>query len=537
MATSWLLRDALLLDPSPRPPSRDDVVSPQPAAILIREGRITAAGSEPQVRRFVRGDEQTLSLAGRCITPGLVDSHCHLDGVGAARLCLDLSRAASKADCLRLVREAATRPRRGWLVGMSLNFNIWSPAERIVTLDELDHAAPGQAVVLHHFDGHSCWANSTALRASGIGPCTEDPPGGRFGRDASGNLTGVLYENAIPRLQPPSLTRAQQREVLQSGMQEYARLGFTAVHAMGADARQSVTGLLSLAEEIRKSGDAALRVRGYPLFVHLSEAVDFRARSTGNWGRVAGIKTFFDGSLNSRTAWMLSPYEGSADDAGMAVMPPEELRQQIGTCNAAGLPLACHAIGDRAVGEALDAFEAAARPGVLNRIEHAQHVAPDDWPRFPRLHVIASMQACHLMPDWAVADRLLGSRASQTYALRSALDAGASIILGTDAPVVSADPRDSLLAAVWRMDREHRPAGGWHAEQRITAAQWLWMHTVSPWQATGESAGFGRLVPGYHADLTIWNASPLDAARTPEAVSNLRADATVVAGHFVHRTF
>lgn len=529
-----LLRDALLLDPGSAIPDRRQTLVPSRGAILVRDGRIAAVGNENQVRARARGHETVLSLGGRCVTPGLVDSHCHLDGVGSARLCLDLSQATAKAECLRLVRDAASRPRQGWLIGVSLNFNTWPSADIPVTLAELDGAALGSAAVLYHFDGHCCWASSAALRASGIGPCPDDPPGGRFGRDARGDLTGVLYENAVFLLKPPPPTPAQKRQAVCLGMQDYARRGFTAVHTVGADTRASVTELLELTAQIRRTDQAALRVRGYPLLAHLAEAGDLRARSSGQWERVVGIKTFLDGSLNSRTAWMLAPYEGSTTDAGMAVMAPEQLRRQIRACNSAGLPLACHAIGDRAVREALGAFEVAAVPGLANRIEHAQHVAPEDWPRFARLGVIASMQVCHLMPDWAVADRLLGPRASQAYALRSALEAGATVILGSDAPVVSADPRDSLLAGVWRTDRHGQPPGGWHPRQRVTAAQWLWMHTVSPWLATGESSSFGRLAPGFHADLTVWNQDPLAAAEHPQKIQSLTVDATFVAGVVTH---
>ncbi|MCC7407800.1 MAG: amidohydrolase [Phycisphaeraceae bacterium] len=548
MPQNLLLIHGDLLDAGDSPSARGAVVRRRGAAVLIHQGLIVALGSEDAVRSRARGDETLVDLAGRAVTPGLVDSHCHLDGVGMASLCPDLSATTSKAQCLEVIRHAAVERAKDpaqakeWLLGLSFNINTWPPPEaQNLSLADLDAATGDIPSVLVQFDGHSCWVNSAALRASGVDPAAppEAPTGGRLGRDAKGKLNGLLYENAMGLLRLPPPTREQRTRNVRLGMTNYAKNGYTNAHVVGSGNHLPITELLDIASELHASDGPMLRIRGYPLVEHLDAAQDHRHRRARDiFHHVAGLKTFFDGSLNSHTAWMLQPYQGEGDNTGLTVISPEELRRQVAQSNTAGFPLACHAIGDRAVRELLDAIEAVGSPDLVNRVEHAQHLSPEDLGRFARLNAVASMQTCHMLPDWKTADRILGPRARWSYAAQSLLDAGATVILGSDAPVVPCDPRDSLLSAVWRVDHVGEPHGGWHPRERLTPEQWLWMHTRGPALVTGEANHFGTFELGTEADLTIWSRDPLAAATTgPEAIKALTIDGTILAGTFTHRAW
>ncbi|MCC7147102.1 MAG: amidohydrolase [Phycisphaeraceae bacterium] len=519
------------------------LLQPIGQAMLVREGRIAAVGDEATVKASsANHNTTTIDLHGLSVIPGLVDSHCHLDGVGFASLALDLFNTTSKEQCLKKIRlAAADRDPDHWIVGMGFNVNAWPPQDQqSLTLADIDSASPLVPVLLAQFDGHSCWANSATLRASGIDPSSASPPadptGGRFGRDASGKINGFLYENALSLLRPPTPTDAQRLLSLRLGMEIYARHGYTTVHAMGSGNHDSIVALLDRAEQLQSAGPPTLRIRGYPLHEHFDAALDHRRRRGRDpFLHVAGIKTFFDGSLNSHTAWMLKPYDGEGDNTGMTVISPQELRRQLAQSNAAGLPLACHAIGDRAVRELLDAIESVGSADLTNRVEHAQHLDPADLPRFAATGTVVSMQTCHLIPDWPTADRILGPRALWTYAAASLVNAGATVILGSDAPVVPCDPRDSFTSAVFRADRHGQPPGGWNPKQALTAAQWLWMHTTGPAAATGEQHQRGRLQLGMDADLTFLKGNPFTAE--VDKLSPFTVAATMLAGQFTHREF
>lgn len=509
-------------------------------AMLIRDGRIVAVGDADQVRAAVQGPCDQTRLDGRVIIPGLVDSHCHIDAVGASRYMMDLSGTTSKQQCLDRVRQAAAATHSGDpLVGHGFNVNTWNPPS-FPTASELDVACADRPVMLAQFDGHGLWVNTRAMRDSGIDDASPTPEGGSLTRDSGGRPAGMFFEKAIALIRRPQPTPAQHRRHLTDGIDVLGRFGYTAAHLMAAGSCAEVADSIALLHDMHADGSCPLRVRGYVLHTHFDTAIASRQRWPDDPRfRVAGIKAFADGSLNSRTAWMLDNFEGEPGNSGVAVLDDKQLHDLVRRCELADLPLACHAIGDRAVRELLDAFEAH-RPlkphrRLAHRIEHAQHLHPHDVPRFGRLAVAASMQACHLLADWRTAERLLGQRSRWTYAIASLLAAGAIVALGSDAPVVSADPRDSLLGALRRTDHTGQPAGGWYPAERVNVHQWLWMQTVAPWLAVGEADQRGRLAVGMDADLTFLDTDIFDPAFSNPL--DMRIAGAMVAGTFTHRAF
>jgi predicted amidohydrolase YtcJ len=252
--------------------------------------------------------------------------------------------------------------------------------------------------------------------------------------------------------------------------------------------------------------------------------------------RIGAVKLFADGTLGSRTAALLEPYDGTAD-CGMELIPPADLRRDVARALAGGLAVAIHAIGDRACRSALDAFEAAGaalrRPALPSRIEHLQLVDDRDLPRLERLGVAASVQPTHLTSDIELVERWWSGRRARAYPYRTLADSGALVAFGSDAPVEPPDPAGSIHAAVTRQRPNGHPAGGFVPAQRMTLDAALACSTAAPARLAGLAHELGNLAPGSHADLVVWNLDFL--AMPPERLAEARPSATVLAGRVAFR--
>ena len=429
-------------------------------------------------------------LAGRTL-PGLTDAHIHLESLARMKLEVDLGGTRSLEEALaRVRRHAAGLPDDAWVVGRGWYNDAWRDP-RFPDRRSLDEAAGGRPAFLVRKDAHSAWVSSAALGAAGVANGSPDPPGGVIDRDAAGDATGILRENAMDlvRRRAPGPSDERVDAAMAATLRELSRLGVTSAHSMDRAA--------AFASLSRLHGRRPLPVRvtwnlPAPRLEH-AERLGLRGGVGDDRLRIWGVKAFLDGSLGSRTAQML-------DGSGVPVLPQDELVELARRCAASGLSLCLHAIGDGAVRRALDALEplAGASPRWRPRIEHAQCVDPADVPRFRAAGVIASMQPIHAVADRELADREWPSLTGQAYAWRALQEAGAVLAFGSDAPVETADPLLGLDAATsWRR------RVGWHAELALTPAQALRAYTAGAAYAVGMEHRLGRLRPGLLCDLTV----------------------------------
>lgn len=518
---------------------------PRVRALAIGAGRIIALGSDDDMRALLAPGGELVDLGGALVIPGLVDAHVHLSWYAHFLHNVDLTGARSAQHAAELVAERARGTAAGtWIEGRGWSQDRW-PDRAFPTAAQLDALVPGHPVYLEAQSAHAAWVNSAALRQAGITAETPDPPGGRIGRGASGEPSGVLFESAM-RLVKERMPEPGPEQVAEQSRVAIARAqrgGLTGVHDF----------------------DGAVAFQAYQL-LHERDALGFRivknipvelldhAISVGlRWGfgddflRIGGVKMFADGALGPRTAWMVEPYEGEPENTGISTMDPEEMMACASRASAAGLPSTIHAIGDLAVHHVLNVYEAvrgeeAARgvsPDRLrHRIEHVQIIHPDDAGRLGALGIIASMQPNHATSDMEMADRYWGSRADYAYNWRLQLDAGAWLALGSDAPIEPVEPLPNIQAAVTRRRADGSPGSeGWRAgadgRGRLTVEEAVRGFTLGPAYAAGLEDRLGRLTPGYLADLVvlgqdIYMCDPMAIGETPVL-------GTMIGGRWAHR--
>ena len=412
-----------------------------------------------------------IDLRGRVAIPGLVDHHIHFTAYAMSRARVNLDGARSLEEAVARVAERVKVAKPGeWVVGLGWNHTEWA-VPQFPTKTPLDAIAPENPVALDRKDGHSVWVNSAALRSAGISRETADPTGGVIDRDTSGQPSGTLRENAVELLGGNIGFEAGKisQDALLSAIQTAHKLGLTGIdNVEGPDS-------LSAFQELHAQDKLTLRVTHMIPCEKLEHALALGVRGGlgDDWLRIGGTKLFADGSLGSQTAWMLEPFEGQPANRGVTTHSPEQIEKWARAAASAGMMVCTHAIGDRAIREVLNVYEKLRREGfgVPLRIEHAQHLHPADILRFRALDVIASMQPIHATSDYKMTDEYLGARGRYTYAFKSLLDAGATVVFGSDCPVETLDPWVGIHAAVTRERANGEPRGGWYPEERLSVEQ------------------------------------------------------------------
>ncbi|MFN3513375.1 MAG: amidohydrolase [Phenylobacterium sp.] len=504
-------------------------------ALAVNDGRVAVAGSLADARAAVPGARE-IDLMGAAAYPGLVDAHAHLSGVGFREMTLNLEGAPSIAALVeRLSAWVEAHPGGEPIVGRGWIETHW-PEARFPTRQDLDRAVRDRPVVLTRADGHALVANSAMLRLAGIDRATPAPEGGEILKDAAGEPTGMLIDNAMglvrDKVPPPSA--AARAEAVKRGADLYAARGWTGLHNMGASEEEIAT-----QRTLAARGDLPIRIDNY-MSAEAGERVLREGPSADTTGlvRVRGVKLYMDGALGSRGAALLEPY-ADAPGAGLIVTPPETVAAVLARARASGAQMAVHAIGDRGNRLALDAFEKAFEGDAVRlkaarwRVEHAQVLSPQDLPRFARLGVIASMQPSHAIGDLHFAPARLGeARLKGAYAWESLMKTGAALAGGSDAPVEKGDPLVEFYAAAYRHDLAGFAGPNWGLEEALSREAALSIMTRGPAFAAHREDELGLLAPGRLADISAFSVDLMTAPF--EEIVGGRAVLTVVGGRVVY---
>jgi predicted amidohydrolase YtcJ len=495
-------------------------------ALALSGDSIAALGPEAELRHaFPHAREER--LPGGTLLPGLLEGHVHVELLGQRQRQVDLTGAASLAEALDRIGAWAARHPEGWILGLGWDQNGWGA---FPTAAELDRVTAGRPACLRRIDCHSLWVNGAALRQAGIDATTPDPEGGSLLRDASGAPSGILVDHAqalVQRVIPPAPAREREACIL-AGLSALRALGFTSVCDMGLGLDAEGLELyrrLALAEALPARVFAYLL--GEPELPR-AELSRRRATDTGLF-QVQGVKYFADGALGSRGARLLAPYADAPESLGLWTTDFEALRGSVAEVLRAGYQPSIHAIGDAAVRAVLDLYEALGPfPGLPPRLEHAQVVAPADWPRFGALGVAAAVQPRHCTDEWSWTPLRLGpERASEAYPWQPIRAGGALLGLGSDAPIAEAEPFGTLASAESRRDARELPQGGYLPEHALSRAEAVDGYTRANAELLGRK-DLGRLAPGAKADL-CWVEADLARCSVPE-LRRLRAGRTWLNG-------
>jgi predicted amidohydrolase YtcJ len=520
-----------------------DANRPDAEAIAVWHGRIVAVGKNEEVLALAGPQTRRIDLRGRRVFPGFFDCHLHLEGGGSRLAEVALKDARDEADFGRRLREFDARlPRDRWLVGGDWDHDR-TFGGTLPTAELLDRYVPDRPAFLRRYDGHMALANSRALRLASITAATVDPVGGVIvRRSGSREPSGILRDTAMglvsSHIPPPGPEEIA--EAVAGALAEIRKNGITSVQDMAGAGPDTQRKLFRLYEELARTGRLTARIDlRWPLAQWQELARLGAETGFGNdWVQIAGVKGFIDGSLGSSTAKMFEPYLNEPSSTGVFVTPPGKLREYILAADKAGISVAVHAIGDRGNAELLDIYgEAERQNGPRNRrfrIEHAQHLRPQDYTRFHELGVIASMQPYHVIDDGRWAEGRIGpERCAASYAYRSLLDAGATLAFGSDWSVAPLSPILGIDAAVNRRPLDGKHPEGWFPKQRISAAEAVRAYTLAAAYAGFHENDRGSLEPGKLADLVVLSRDIL-ADQERDHIADAEVVMTVVDGKVVY---
>jgi predicted amidohydrolase YtcJ len=513
-------------------------------AFAVRGDRIQAVGKNVDILKLKGPQTQVVDLGGRFVMPGFNDAHLHLADAGLQKLNVDLTGVKSLDEFRERVLARVETAKPGvWILGGGWDETTW-PVQALPSRWDLDEVSGGHPIFLDRVDGHLAVANTRALQLANVTVASRDPQGGQIDRDVNGQPTGILRDAAqgAVRAMIPAPTLQERRQGIEVALADLAEHGVTSAQDYSPDWEN-----FRIYEELEKEGKLTARVSEWlPFELSVTELKKRRAwhPQSDLMLHTGMLKGFMDGSLGGHTAALLEPYADDAKNSGLPQYDAAQLNQMAKERVLAGFQLGFHAIGDKGVQMALDAFaeaEKAARERSVKganggddfrfRVEHAQVTTPAQIARFKELKVIASMQPSHVLTDmrWAQ-DRLGPKRAATSYAWAGFLNKGVTLAFGTDYPVEPVTPFRGLYAAVTRKSENGRRE--YFPEQRLTMDQALAAYTTGAAFAEFEEKEKGKLTPGMLADFVVLDRDVM--AVSPEKVLGTQVLRTVVGGKTVY---
>ncbi|OLE12162.1 MAG: amidohydrolase [Acidobacteria bacterium 13_1_20CM_4_56_7] len=514
-------------------------------AMAVSKDKIVAVGTQSEVTKFKGPRTTVVDLHGQFVMPGFNDAHMHLTEAGFKKLTVDLTGTRSIQEFKDRIRKGlrTTEPRE-WITGSGWDETLW-PGSQLPTRQDIDEVTKDHPVFLVRIDGHAAVANTLALKMAHVTSSSKDPEGGAIVRDQSGAPNGVLRETAQTLVSSliPRATPEKYRQAIEAALQDIARSGVTSAQDFSGDTEEDSLANFKVLEQLESEGKLTVRVSEWLPF---NEPVESLKRQRDSHPQsdpmlhTGMLKAFMDGSLGSHTAAMLQPFADDPKNSGLPQYDQSKLNEMAKERVAAGFQLGFHAIGDKAVEMALDAFAEAekaahasgakAPDGTENfrlRVEHAQVTNPGQVERFRELNVIASMQPSHLLTDMRWAETRLGpQRAAHSYAWAEFASHGVKLAFGTDYPVEPVTPFRGLYAAVTRKSEDGKQE--YYPAQKLTIEQAIAAYTTGSAYAEFAETQKGTLAPGMLADFVVLDRDL--TAIPPGQILGTRVLRTVVGG-------
>lgn len=508
--------------------------NPSAGVLVISGDKILGVGGNELKKQYGKNAIKVIDAEKKFITPGFIDAHVHFLSSSYGLSSVKLRDASTPEEFARRIKEkAVSLPKGSWILEGNWDHMLWGG--ELPKASWVDKFTPDHPVCVARLDGHMVLANSVAMKLAGITKATKDVDGGTIVRDADGNPTGIFKDNAGSLIYDtiPEFTPQQNDAAFIDGMRFVASKGVTTVHNMDLAGTDIIEKYMRVKDKHITRFYLGVELRYWKA---LSKIV--KEKGYGDeWLKIGFSKGMLDGSLGSHTAAFFEPYTDQPQDRGLYLLTKEELLDRAVGADAAGLQLAIHAIGDKAISDLLDVYEQVIKKNGARdrrlRIEHAQHLKPGDFARFKKLKVIASMQPYHAIDDGRWAEKVIGpGRAKTTFAFKSFLDAGVLLAFGSDWSVAPPTPLEGIYAAVTRRTIDGKNPDGWVPEQKITVEEALKAYTINAAYASFEEDIKGSLKAGKLADFVILDQNLLKI--DPVLIKDVKIIGTYVGGRKVY---
>ncbi len=509
------------------------------SALLIENDKVLAIGDYEELQAIAGEKATPYDLEGKCVLPGFQDSHCHLLFTGMQQDNFDLTGVTSPEELIKRGREfIASRkiPKGQWIIGRGFNQNLFAnpvlPDKTVADAISTEHP-----ILLDRVCGHMGALNTLGLETLKISN-EMVIPGGEISKGENNELTGIFYETALEyvKSQVPAPDGDKLYSIMKDACAWANSLGLTTVHSNDVTVK-NMNLFLETVRSLEKNEELSVRIFEEIQATSLNDLDEFeklslRTGAGSDYFKIGNIKMFADGSLGAHSAYMIEDYADDAGNKGIRVHEDEAIKSMIAKADLMGMQVACHAIGDGAVLQCIEAMEAAQNTNqtgnLRHRIVHCQIADDTLLERMATANIAADIQPPFVATDWKVAEKAFGDRVFASYRWKTMLEKGIHLGGGSDSPVESLSPIWGIHCAVNRTDTEGLPLGGWHPDEKLSVAQAVDLYTKGTAYLSFEENTKGALLPGYLADFVVLSENIFEIA--PETIKDLKIVMTVVGG-------